>query len=347
MARVLIALGSNVGSRRETLDRAVELLRYDGRFKGIRLSHWRETQPVGGPSGQQAFLNGALVCQTPLTPIQVMAVLGRIENALGRTRAERWDARTLDLDLLLYGDEVVRTSEIQVPHPRMAFRGFVLRPAAEIAPDMLHPTIGWTIRQLWEHLQNARPYVALVGRPGSGKTVLAERLASEFSGRLLVDPADAVPPLTLADPPSHVFQRQIQFLDSRSQVLSPTAWGPADSLVVSDFFFDQAVYYAAVESAAASAGLPERREFVQAVSRDWVARRLQVVSPKLLVILDREDPTTGGSWNCPDEPWDLKTTLPIMGRLSARTHEGPVLYAPSTDPDSQYQEIAAAITAMN
>ena len=124
------------------------------------VSCWRETAPVGGPPGQPPFLNGALLAETSLAPHDLLAALQQIENDLGRRRAERWGPRTIDLDLLLYDELVLDTPSLTLPHPRMAWRRFVLEPAAEVAGAMLHPTIGWTIARLLEHLNTARPYVA-------------------------------------------------------------------------------------------------------------------------------------------------------------------------------------------
>ena len=95
---------------------------------------------VGGPPDQGEFLNAAAVMETSITPLRFLEQLQRIESRHGRQRAERWAARTLDIDLLLYGDEVIETPMLTVPHPRMSFRRFVLEPAAEIAPRMFIPS---------------------------------------------------------------------------------------------------------------------------------------------------------------------------------------------------------------
>ena len=88
--------------------------------------------------------------------------LGKLESRLGRQPAERWSARTIDIDILLYGNEVAETAMLTLPHPRMSFRRFVLEPAAEIAPRMLHPTIGWPVERFLLHLNAASDQVAIV-----------------------------------------------------------------------------------------------------------------------------------------------------------------------------------------
>jgi 2-amino-4-hydroxy-6-hydroxymethyldihydropteridine diphosphokinase len=148
MASCLVALGSNLGDRAEYLRRAVDAL---ARLPSTQLaarSAWHETQPEGGPPGQGMFLNGAVLLSTTLAPEKMLAELVRIESALGRMRAEPWGPRTIDLDLLLYDGQVRQTDDLTLPHPRMALRRFVLAPAAEVAPWMLHPTTGCVIAHL-------------------------------------------------------------------------------------------------------------------------------------------------------------------------------------------------------
>jgi pantoate--beta-alanine ligase len=148
MPKVLLALGSNLGDRAATLDQAVELLRQVAGVTVLRVSRWHEADPVGGPSGQGAYLNGAALLETTLEPGALLAELQRIENQLGRVRTERWGPRTLDLDLLLYDALVMSSVSLTIPHPRMSERRFVLLPAAEIAPDMIHPVSGCSVLEL-------------------------------------------------------------------------------------------------------------------------------------------------------------------------------------------------------
>jgi hypothetical protein len=115
-------------------------------------------------------------------------MLLQIESALGRERHDRWADRTLDLDLLLYSDEIIDTPALTVPHPRMSFRRFVLEPAAEIAGSMIHPTSGWTLDQLLSHLDAGADRIAIVSPDEPARRGLAATLV-ERGGFKNVDPA--------------------------------------------------------------------------------------------------------------------------------------------------------------
>ena len=146
----LIGLGANLGNRDSNLTRAWELLGQVPGVRTVRLSRFYETQAVTLTPDlvQPMYLNAAGLLETELDPQEIFRVLAAIEEQLGRVRTERWGPRTIDLDLLLYGELVLHTEFLTIPHPRMAERRFVLEPAAEIAPDMQHPTRGMTITQL-------------------------------------------------------------------------------------------------------------------------------------------------------------------------------------------------------
>ncbi len=150
-----IALGSNLGERQHYLDTALQRLR--AQMAVVRVSAYRETEPVGGPAGQGKYLNAVAEVQTDLGPRELLRRLLDIEAELGRVRQEQHGPRTLDLDLLLYGHEVLAIHEpdcdLVVPHPRLHERLFVLKPLVEIAPLAVHPVLQSTAVELLRRLQ--------------------------------------------------------------------------------------------------------------------------------------------------------------------------------------------------
>jgi len=149
---VLIALGANLGDRAAALQGAIDHLAACPQIFSLVASPFVTTAPVGGPADQPDFLNAAARFRTTLSPTSILALLRQVEAEYCRQRDVHWGPRTLDLDLLLYGEVVIDMPELQVPHPRMALRRFVLEPAAAIAADMRHPILEKTIAQLLAEL---------------------------------------------------------------------------------------------------------------------------------------------------------------------------------------------------
>ncbi len=141
MTRAYVGLGANLGPREVTLRRAVDLLAAANAVEVVAVSPFRETAPVGVVD-QPPFLNGAVAIDTSLTPRELLDLLLETERALGRVRGERWGPRTVDLDLLVYGDETVDEPGLRVPHPRLAGRRFALEPLADLDPGLEMPGLG-------------------------------------------------------------------------------------------------------------------------------------------------------------------------------------------------------------
>lgn len=155
MARVFIGLGSNVGDRQAHLEQARAALAALPGTRLVAFSPVYETDPVG-PVEQGPFLNAVAELATSLEPAVLRSALVAIETRASREPVElrqRWGPRTLDLDLLLYDDQVIDTPELSVPHPRLHERVFVLRPLCDLAPEVVHPTLGVTMRELLERME--------------------------------------------------------------------------------------------------------------------------------------------------------------------------------------------------
>lgn len=150
---VAIALGSNLGDREAQLALAVR--RLASVLSNLRQSDWYETEPVGVPSDQPRYLNGVVVGQTALSARELLNELLTIEQAAGRRRPSPLAPRTLDLDLILYGNQKIQEPGLIVPHPRFRERLFVLEPLADIAPDLVDPVSGEPISALLARARRA------------------------------------------------------------------------------------------------------------------------------------------------------------------------------------------------
>jgi 2-amino-4-hydroxy-6-hydroxymethyldihydropteridine diphosphokinase len=146
MKTVHLSLGSNVGEREANLQSAIDAL-HSPDIRITRISSVYETEPVDCP-GQRWFLNLVAEAETGLFPMQLLSRAMRIERQLGRKRTIAKGPRTIDIDILLYGNFVVHSGTLEVPHPRLAERRFVLAPLAELAPDLRHPVTRQSVRQM-------------------------------------------------------------------------------------------------------------------------------------------------------------------------------------------------------
>ncbi|HMO36811.1 MAG TPA: 2-amino-4-hydroxy-6-hydroxymethyldihydropteridine diphosphokinase, partial [Gemmatales bacterium] len=139
MSIAYIALGSNLGDRAGYLQAALLQLRQTPNISVRQVSRFWETTPVGGPAGQHAYLNAAAEIETTLEPSALLKILLQIEAEQERVRTTRYGPRTLDLDILLFDDQILHEPQLTIPHPRLHERSFMLGPLAEIAPQALHP----------------------------------------------------------------------------------------------------------------------------------------------------------------------------------------------------------------
>ncbi len=180
MTDTLISFGSNLGGSERIISDALSLLDSHPEISKLQRSSLVCTKPIGGPTGQPDFINGVARFSTELPPNRLMELLLDTERQFGRERRIRWDARVLDLDILLYGSEIQFNAECEIPHPRMTFRPFALEPACELAADMVHPICGIKLSDILQKLRVSKRAVKFIGDSKKFDAV-AENLISEFS----------------------------------------------------------------------------------------------------------------------------------------------------------------------
>lgn len=165
MARCLISFGANLGIPAVTIAQAADQIRQllGPRLVSLDLSRLVRTPAVGGPTGQPPFVNAVAALEvSACSAWDIWHIVRQVEHTLGRVRQERWEARRIDLDVLLFDDQRIWTAQFKLPHPRMVMRRFILQPALDVAADWLEPVSGWSIARLASSLAEAPASIVLV-----------------------------------------------------------------------------------------------------------------------------------------------------------------------------------------
>ncbi|UCG47896.1 MAG: 2-amino-4-hydroxy-6-hydroxymethyldihydropteridine diphosphokinase [Phycisphaerales bacterium] len=247
-----VGLGSNLGDRARYIADAVRMLSEQPALRSVETGDVLETKPLGR-GDHHPYLNAVARVRTTLAPEDLLRTLQRIEKGLGRTRPEKWAPRTIDLDLLLFGEDIIDLPHLKVPHPRMHLRSFVLIGLCRLDPTLRHPVLEATVRELAERLNggdfalDARvpQLVSIAGNIGAGKTTLANKLSARFGCPLLLEPYDTNPfmPDVYAGRKELALDSQLYFLTSRIDQLSPDSLS-AGQIVLTDYVFDKEMIYA-------------------------------------------------------------------------------------------------------
>jgi 2-amino-4-hydroxy-6-hydroxymethyldihydropteridine diphosphokinase len=329
VATCLVGLGSNLGNRADHLDQAVAALRASQEITNLSVSTTHATKPIGGPVGQSEFLNATVRFETSLSPQALLVKLQRVETELGRTRDLRWSARTIDLDLLLYDREIIETKFLFVPHPRMAFRRFVLEPAAEIAGDMFHATTGFTVRQLLQRLDSTPNYIAITGGKYAERAEAARRAAINVGGRYVADPFGIEFDAYASGPWKLRTEKQVEFAIERANALGSLPNASQSEFVISDFWLGE--LFALVESLE-STQEPGWRENLD---------KLVGIYPSKLIVLIGYSLRGAQAADGADSAYERA----LLARARV-FYEAPLLTLQTTAPDAVSEEITAAVCAM-
>jgi len=247
-----IGLGSNIDDRTAHINNALEQLREIENAGNVRSSTIIETNPLAGME-QPPYLNTVAQVNTELSAEQLLQRLVRIENSLCRTRTSKWSPRTIDLDLLLFGNEVINTPRLTVPHRQMHLRSFVLNGLCELDNNLVHPVLNRTVKELAQRL-NGKDFVlqadipqlvCVAGVIGVGKTTLARELSESLGCKLVLEAYDTNPfmPAVYAGKKELALDSQLYFLTSRIEQLNKGSLSPG-KVVISDYIFEKENIYA-------------------------------------------------------------------------------------------------------
>jgi deoxyguanosine kinase len=247
-----IGLGSNLGEREKSIRSAVKMLGEIEDVSVLRVSEIIETSPLD-QMNQPPYLNSVAEIETTFSAENMHKKLIHIEDSLGREKKEKWTSRIIDLDLLLFGADVINHPDLTVPHPQMHLRTFVLKGLFELNPELVHPVINKSVNELAARLNgadyvlnpNISQLVSIAGIIGVGKTTLAEKLAKHLGCKLLFEAYDTNPfmPDVYAGKKQFALDSQLYFLTSRTEQLNPNILA-VGQIAVSDYVFDKELIYA-------------------------------------------------------------------------------------------------------
>jgi len=247
-----IGLGSNLGDRKSYIDEALKRLREAENVKLTEVSDIIETVALASTE-QPKFLNAVAELNTTLSAADLHKTLTDIENGLGRTRRGQWWPRTIDMDLLLFGEEILESPDLTIPHPQMHLRSFVLEGLCQLNGEMIHPVMKISLNELNARLNGCdfaldpdKPQlVSIAGNIGVGKTTLAKKLADRLGCDVLLEPYDENPflPDVYAGKKELALDSELYFLISRAKQLDAGRLEPG-RMCIYDCVFDKELIYA-------------------------------------------------------------------------------------------------------
>jgi deoxyguanosine kinase len=247
-----IGLGSNLGDRQRFISDALKMLKQSTGIDSVLANEPTETAPLG-KLDQPKYLNSAAEIRTSLSAEELHRRLKEIEDALGRKRGDKWASRTIDLDLLLFGSEIIKSDTLTIPHPETHLRAFVLADLCKLNSKLIHPVLNETVKFLLNRLNGCNflpagdkfQLISIAGNIGAGKTTLAKGLAKYFSCDAILEKYDTNPflPKVYAGDKELALDSQLYFLTSRVEQLSPEKLNGSRQ-AVTDYVFQKELVYA-------------------------------------------------------------------------------------------------------
>lgn len=247
-----VGLGSNLGDRQKNINDAIKMLTETEGIELLRTSDIIETKPLAEPA-QPNYLNNVVEIKTDLSAQVLHEKTLAIEAALGRTRNLKWSPRTIDLDILFFGDQIINQPNLTIPHHQMHLRTFVLKGLSQLNPQLRHPVLNVSVTELLARLNDSdflpdpgrAKLISIAGIIGVGKTTLANKLAELLNCTLLLEPYDKNPfmPDVYAGKTDFALDSQLFFLTHRIKQLNSDAL-QKQKTYVTDYIFDKELIYA-------------------------------------------------------------------------------------------------------
>jgi len=251
MTTVYIGLGSNLGNREDYIKTALKMLAEVPDIEVARVSKLIETAPLA-QADQPEYINAVAELKTNLSPEDLLKTLIDIENSLARVRGEKWSPRTIDLDILLFGPDVIDKPHLTIPHPQMHLRSFVLRGLCQLDANLLHPVMNEPVCELANRLSGCDfvpnpglpQLISVAGIIGVGKTTLAKELSNRLNCQMLPEPYDTNPfmPDVYAGKQELALDSQLYFLTARVEQLNKSVLEKGQTYI-SDYIFDKELIY--------------------------------------------------------------------------------------------------------
>lgn len=316
MITAYIGLGSNLGNRHDNLNDALGMLAEVSDIEVVRISEMIETVPLG-QANQPEYINAVAELQTTLSPDDLLKALVNVETALGRKRKEKWSSRIIDLDILLYGSQVIDSTNLTIPHSQMHLRSFVLEGLCRLNGDLIHPAINEPINELFQRL-NGGDFVLNSGLPqlisiagviGVGKTTLAKKLAGRFDCQMLAEPYDTNPfmPDVYAGKKELALDSQLYFLTERIKQLNKSILEKG-KIYISDYIFDKELIYSRQTL---------NSEQLAIYDKNYQCSNSEVVSPVLVIYLLDSPRACLERIHKRNRPYEQKIELQFLEALDA------------------------------